>query len=567
MAVSLVATGSPVFQRQDYEYFNEQPDTLSYTISAPANSILVHIGTAFAYYTGASYVGPTNTGTALNWVFVGYSILPNNMGDPSYGFISAVFWAYNQNAQTITINTTQINNGGFSLGHQVGVFAFTGADYSVNSVDSKASSGTTRTLTSIAHPFYVGSRVTVAISDAVFDGDFNVTSVTANSFTYTGTTSATVSSVVTTGNATIHPIPTALVTAVGNYFWTNYQDYQPVVRAGSYAFVTGATFSGTIVASPQGSYTVYTPAVFGGSQFRSYIAARTVDANIFANTTTASIPNSRLGFTLVGAVGSIASQTVSPNGIASTVAFGTAQINRTVPTTGIDSTVAFGTASVSVASATQTLSPSGIASAVAFGTAQLNITVPTEGIASTNTFGTAQLNQTLTTTGIASTVAFGTASVLSSQTVTATGIDSTTTFGTAQVNLSLSATGITSTNAFGTAKLNLGISLTGIASTNAFGTALLTVFVPVTGIPSTTTLGVPQVNLGVTTVGIGSTSALGSPQLNLTIVDVGAIASAIVFGTAQVGGTVPNLVGRRSSATGSAGRTSATGATGRTTLV
>jgi hypothetical protein len=73
--------------------------------------------------------------------------------------------------------------------------------------------------------------------------------------------------------------------------------------------------------------------------------------------------------------------------------------------------------------------------------------------------------------------------------------------------------------------------------------------------------------LGVTTVGIGSTSALGSPQLNLTIVDVGAIASTIVFGTAEVGGTVPNLVGRRSSVAGSAGRTSATGATGRTTLV
>jgi hypothetical protein len=260
-------------------------------------------------------------------------------------------------------------------------------------------------------------------------------------------------------------------------------------------------------------------------------------------------------------------QTITGTGIASTVTFGTAKVNRTVPITGVASTVVFGTAVVSVASTTKTLSPSGIASTVAFGTAQLNRTVPTEGIASSNAFGTAQLNQTLTTTGIASTVAFGTASVLPSQIVTTTGIASTTTFGTPQVNLSLSATGIASTTSFGTAQLNFGISLTGIASTNAFGTAQLTVFVPVTGIPSATTFGVAQVNLGVTTVGIGSTSALGSPQLNLTIVDVGAIASTIVFGTAEVGGTVPNLVGRRSSVAGSAGRTSATGATGRTTLV
>jgi hypothetical protein len=325
------------------------------------------------------------------------------------------------------------------------------------------------------------------------------------------------------------------------------------------ATLTGTKYSGTkdgisFGQSPTGDYHWLDDIKFSNSAYPTRaLATQTVSPSGIASTVafgTAKI-----------------NRTVPTTGIASTVSFGTAKINRTVPTTGIASTVSFGTASVSVASATQTLSPSGIASTVAFGTAQINRTVPTTGIASSNTFGTAQLNQTLTTTGIASTVAFGTASVLPSQIVTATGIAATTAFGTAQVNLSLSATGITSTTAFGTPQLNLGISLTGISSTTAFGTAQLTVFVPVTGIPSTTTLGVPQVNLGITTVGIGSTGALGNPQLNLTIVGVGAIASTIVFGTAEVGGTVPNLVGRRSSVAGSAGRTSATGATGRTTLV
>jgi hypothetical protein len=325
------------------------------------------------------------------------------------------------------------------------------------------------------------------------------------------------------------------------------------------ATLTGTKYSGTkdgmsFGQSPTGDYHWLDDIKFSNSAYPTRAAA------------TQTVSPSGIASTVAFGTAKI-NRTVPTTGIASTVSFGTAKINRTVPTTGIASTVAFGTASLSVASATQTLSPSGIVSTVAFGTAQINRTVPTTGIASSNTFGTAQLNQTLTTTGIGSTVVFGTASVLPSQIVTATGIASTTTFGTAQVNLSLSATGIASTTAFGTPKLNLGISLTGIASTNAFGTALLTVFVPVTGIPSTTTLGVPQVNLGISTVGIGSTSALGNPQLNLTIIDVGAIASTIVFGTAEVGGTVPNLVGRRSSVAGSAGRTSATGATGRTTLV
>lgn len=109
-------------------------------------------------------------------------------------------------------------------------------------------------------------------------------------------------------------------------------------------------------------------------------------------------------------VASIAGQTISPSGIATAEAFGTAQLNLTLLMTGVASAEAFGAHKVII---DQFVQPPGIASAQAFGVPLITYdqVVLTAGIGSAEAFGSASLNLTLLMQGIAGGEAFGTASV------------------------------------------------------------------------------------------------------------------------------------------------------------
>jgi hypothetical protein len=94
--------------------------------------------------------------------------------------------------------------------------------------------------------------------------------------------------------------------------------------------------------------------------------------------------------------------------------------------------------------ASQTVSPSGIASTVAFGTAKINLNLATTGIASTVALGTPRVTQVTRPAGIASTTTLGAPTIqaaFAAQTLSPSSIASTTTLGTAKVNLSLSVVG------------------------------------------------------------------------------------------------------------------------------
>lgn len=134
-------------------------------------------------------------------------------------------------------------------------------------------------------------------------------------------------------------------------------------------------------------------------------------------------------------------QNLSPTGIASTEAFGTAVITTgavNLSPTGIASEEAFGSHTVTL---TQDVSPSGIASEEAFGTAVLTtgaVNLSPTGIASEEAFGTADVSQAtfLTPTGIPSTEAFGTAVITTGAvTLSPTGIASAEAFGSHTVTL------------------------------------------------------------------------------------------------------------------------------------
>jgi hypothetical protein len=189
-------------------------------------------------------------------------------------------------------------------------------------------------------------------------------------------------------------------------------------------------------------------------------------------------------------------QTISPSGIAPTVAFGTAKLNRNIKPAGIAPTVAFGTAQVGLH-----VNPVGIAPTVTFGTPVIAGPIIVQGIAPTVAFGSPSLAQRLgihpagigqtvafgtpviagpiIAQGIAPTVAFGLLNITAKQTISPTGIGPTIAFGTVKVaNVQkISPSGIAPTVAFGTAKVagsNRAVRPTGIAPTVAFGHPSLT---------------------------------------------------------------------------------------------
>lgn len=247
--------------------------------------------------------------------------------------------------------------------------------------------------------------------------------------------------------------------------------------------------------------------------------------------------------------------TVSPTGIASAEQFGTSTEGSilTVQPTGITSAEAFGTAA---ASGALTAQPAGIASAETFGTAvvSLLLTASPVGIASAQAFGTAVVSVgslTAAPTGIASSEAFGTpVATMGALTVSPAGIMSAEAFGSAAVNTTGTSapTGIPSAEAFGTATVStiLTASPTGIASAQAFGVPAATAVLAVTavGIASSEAFGVTAavLLLVASPTGIASAGAVGTPAAALSLMaSLAGIASGEAFGTVLVtgGATIP----------------------------
>jgi hypothetical protein len=203
-------------------------------------------------------------------------------------------------------------------------------------------------------------------------------------------------------------------------------------------------------------------------------------------------------------------QDISPGGIASAEAFGTAVIGRgpvDIAPGGVASAEAFGTATLN---STNTIAPGSIASAEAFGTATISTTneILPGGIASGEAFGNAvvalQGTQIVQPTGIASAEVFGTATITpGSVDVAPSGIGSAEAFGTAVITAeaTIAPAGIASGEAFGTAAITPGavsILPSGIASAEAFGTPTVTdssagLIIAPPGIPSGEAFGQPIV--------------------------------------------------------------------------
>lgn len=151
----------------------------------------------------------------------------------------------------------------------------------------------------------------------------------------------------------------------------------------------------------------------------------------------------------------------------------------------------------------QTVTPSGITSGEAFGTAQLNFTIVGSGIASSEAFG----SLVITTPQV--------------QTITPTGIASEQAFGTLTTGLFLGPSGIASGEVFGTAGLSAVIGPTGIASLEAFGSTNVAIqqFISPSGIASLEAIGVPSLQLGypqtIEVIGIESGEVVEDPTASL----------------------------------------------------
>lgn len=177
------------------------------------------------------------------------------------------------------------------------------------------------------------------------------------------------------------------------------------------------------------------------------------------------------------------------------------------------------------------IAPTGIASTAAFGTAQLNQATSPSGIASTAVLGTPTLGQDINPTGIASTTAFGTPSL--GHQLTPTGIASTAVFGTPEIftTTPISPTGIPSTAAVGAPRLDQQITAAGIASTAQLGTPTISIPINPTGIGSTAQLGTPRLDQQVVLAAIGSTVVFGTSRLDQQITVGAGIASTLSVGT------------------------------------
>lgn len=200
---------------------------------------------------------------------------------------------------------------------------------------------------------------------------------------------------------------------------------------------------------------------------------------------------------------------------------------------------------------TQTLSPGGIASLEAFGTASLtagNVNVSPSGIASAETWGTAALSTEIDVlvSAIGSLEAWGTPALEADINVSPSGIASLEAWGTpslaAEVDILVSA--IASLEAWGTPTLTAGglvLQPSGIASAEAWGTPSLSpgaVSILVSGIASGEAWGTPELQVAgsIVVTGIASGEAWGTPALSpgVATILVSGIASGEAWGTAAL---------------------------------
>lgn len=230
-------------------------------------------------------------------------------------------------------------------------------------------------------------------------------------------------------------------------------------------------------------------------------------------------------------------ETVTTTGIPTAEAFGSARLDENVTTTGIPTAEAFGNDTLSPGAVT--ITPSGVASGEAFGTAQLNQNLTVSGIASAEAFGLPQANLNLSLTGIASAETFGTATLIQDQSLLPSGIASLEAFGTHNVSsggVTLLPTGIVSAEAFGTHSLDLNLSPVAIGSAETFGNPSLALNLTISGIVSAEAFGLPSLSLNVLPTGIVTGEAFGTTVITVgavTIV-VSGISSAEAFGTASL---------------------------------
>lgn len=247
--------------------------------------------------------------------------------------------------------------------------------------------------------------------------------------------------------------------------------------------------------------------------------------------------------------------TITAQAIASAEAFGFAQLDQRIDATGIASGEAFWAATVSIVGGAQTVSPSAIASSEAFGAVQLDLTVSAASIASTEAFGVARADQTVSPSAIASgeahgaatmgleivptaitsAEAFSAATVTNAGTLALSGIPSGEAFGTAMLGLHIEPAGIAPSEAVGTPAVGNIVAPASIASAEAFGAAQIDQHVSVTGIVSAETFGVASLSGSITLspASIGSGETVGQPALVL-VIGPPSIGSAEAHGAARL---------------------------------
>lgn len=224
---------------------------------------------------------------------------------------------------------------------------------------------------------------------------------------------------------------------------------------------------------------------------------------------------------------------VSPTGIASAEAFGTATFGPGIIASGVSSEEAFGTATVGLGVVVP-----GIPSEEVFGTPTVGLQITGTGIPSEEAFGTAEFTAIalVIPSGIPSKEAFGTPIV--GLQISPSGIASEEAFGTAEFAHAFVPTGIPSEEAFGTAAFNNPIAAIGIPSEEAFGDAIFAGPVIAPGIPSEEAFGTAIVAGPIIATGIPSEEAFGTPAISRTIQPTG-IPGGEAFGDFTTSRTIP----------------------------
>lgn len=306
--------------------------------------------------------------------------------------------------------------------------------------------------------------------------------------------------------------------------------------------VPATTFTDSVSAAWSAYAFTLQPAVAAAVPTAEGFGAVSVTQTATLQTVTASAIASSEAF---GSVSVAASHSVAPSAIASTETF----YNATIGTAGslvpqpITSAESFGTAQVAPGGVA--VSPTGIASSEAFGTAELDRSFSVAAIASSEHFGTASLTLYVTPTAIASAEHFGATTLGVS--VNATGIASAESFGSTTVTAGTSAlapTAIASGEQFGSVQVSThgGISPTAIASGEIVPSPVMGVGLLATGIASVEAVPAPSLatSASISPAAIASTETLPAPAVAFDV-EVSSIASAEAFGAALVANAIGPL--------------------------